>query len=215
MKGDKLLSFPGARPKDLSSFEDSWIGETISERDSRVLAEIRAFHIKELGLETEDEIKELEGKSPFALLPSHNMRYIREIIFPVSDNVTQSDLKEVLPGIRERFVIDGFQTAIDHQRHMAHIVCDWYDRRNGTCVYLYPNKRDRLSVFLVRELDLPRPAGYELWLRHFLLEDFKEDEHVFQTWADHLKYARLGRKGYNVVCNALQFAELVCKRIVK
>ena len=129
--------------------------------------------------------------------------------------MTVDDLKEVIPGIREKFVIDCFQVAIDRERQVAHMVFDWYDRSHGHCVYLYPHKRVRLSVFLVQELDLARPDGYELWLRHFLLEDYREDPQLFQKMTEYMKHLRLCRRGYNLVRGALQYAELVCRNIVK
>lgn len=214
MKGNSLLSFHNA-DGDLTMFADHWALESIEAREAVILKEIRSRRIKELMLESEEEIADLEKKSPFALLPSKNIRMIREITFPVTDEVTVEDLKEIVPKIKSKFTIDCFQVAIDHESKTAHMVFDWYDRRHGECVYLYPNKRIRFSVFLVRELDLPRPEGYELWLRHFLVEDFKEDNQIYKSVSEELKHVRLSRKTYNVVRNSVQYAELVCKRLVK
>lgn len=214
MKGNSLLSFHDVAG-DLTKFADRWIMETIEARESVIVKEIRSKRIKEMMLESEEEIADLEKKSPYALLPSKNIRLIREIAFPVTSEVTVEDLKDIVPKIRAKFTIDCFQVAIDHESHTAHMVFDWYDRRHGECVYLYPNKRIRLSVFLVRELDLPRPDGYEFWLRHFLLEDFKEDAQIFKSVSEELKHIRLSRKTYNVLRNSVQYAELVCKKLVK
>ena len=214
MKGNSLLTFHDAEG-DLSKFEDHYVQESISDREKVLLIEIRKRRIKELRLESEEEIMESEKKSPYILLPSKNIRLIREISFPVGDEVTIDDLRAILPKIKSKFTIDCFQVAIDHEAKTAHMIFDWYDRHRGECVYLYPNRRVRLSVFLVRELDLPRPEGYEFWLRHFLQEDFKEDGSIFKSVSEELKHARLSRKGYSVVRNAIQYAELVCKRIVK
>ena len=214
MKGNSLLSFHDAAG-DLTKFADRWIMETIESRESVIVKEIRSKRIKEMMLESEEEIADLEKKSPYALLPSKNIRLIREITFPVTSEVTVEDLKDIVPKIRAKFTIDCFQVAIDHESNTAHMVFDWYDRRHGECVYLYPNKRIRLSVFLVRELDLPRPEGYEFWLRHFLLEDFKEDDQIYKSDSEELKHIRLSRKTYTVLRNSVQYAELVCKKLVK
>lgn len=214
MKGNSLLSFHHA-DGDLTKYTDHWALESIDTRESAIIKEIRSKRIKELMLESEEEIVDLEKKSPFALLPSKNIRLIREITFPVTDEVTVDDLKDIVPKIKSKFTIDCFQVAIDHESHTAHMVFDWYDRRHGECVYLYPNKRIRFSVFLVRVLDLPRPDGYEFWLRHFLLEDFKEDAQIYKSVSEELKHIRLSRKTYNVLRNSVQYAELVCKRLVK
>lgn len=214
MKGNSLLTFHDVEG-DLTKFVDHWAQESIADREKVILAEIRKRRIKELGLESDEEIMESEKKSPYIFLPSKNIRLIREISFPVGDEVTIDELKEILPKIKTKFIIDCFQVALDHETKTAHMIFDWYDRHRGECVYLYPNRRVRLSVFLVRELDLPRPDGYELWLRHFLLEDFKEDGSIYQSVSEELKHARLSRKSYNVVQNTVQYAELVCKRMVK
>ena len=214
MVGTSLLTFNEA-PTDLSVYEDSWCGNTIEEREKRLLDEIRQWHINDLGLANEDDIQKLEQRNPYALLPSKNMRFIREISFPVINAVTVDDIREIIPKIRDKFVIDCFQIAIDRENMVAHMVFDWFDRSHGNCVYLYPNKRVRFSVFLVRELDLPRPEGYEMWLRHFLLEEYKEDKEVFRIMSEHLKHLRLGRRGYNLVRDALQYVELVCRNLTK
>lgn len=214
MKESSLLTFNNT-PKDLSAFGEYWISESIAEREEKILAEIRAWHIREHHLDTEEAVRRLEEHMPYALLPSKNIRLIREVSFPIGDAVTIDDLKEIIPKLREKFVIDCFQAAIDRRQHVARMVFDWYDRSQGSCVYLYPNKRVRLSVFLVRELDLPRPDGYEMWLRHFLQEDYKENPGIFQKMAEHVKHVRLGRRGYNIVRDALQYAELVCKNLIK
>ena len=158
MIGTSLLTF-NETPTDLSVYEDSWCGNTIEEREKRLLDEIRQWHINDLGLANEDDIQKLEQRNPYALLPSKNMRFIREISFPVINAVTVDDIREIIPKIRDKFVIDCFQVAIDREGMVAHMVFDWFDRSRGNCVYLYPNKRVRFSVFLVRELDLPRPEG--------------------------------------------------------
>lgn len=214
MKNNSLLIFNNS-PTDLAVFNERWIGETIVEREERILAEIRAWHIREHRLNTEEAVKRLEERMPSAFLPSKNIRFIRELSFPVGDAVTVEDLKEITPKLRKKFVIDCFQVAIDRTHQTAHMVCDWYDRSSRSCVYLYPNKRIRLSVFLVRELDLPRPDGYEMWLRHFLLQDYKENPGIFHRMTEQIKHARLGRRGYNIVRDALQYAELVCKNLIK
>lgn len=214
MKGNSLLSFHDVQG-DLTKFKDHWVLEEISSRQQDILKEIRKRRIKELMLESEEEISTLEKKTPYALLPSKNIRIIREITFPVGDEVVLDDLKDLLPKIKSKFTIDCFQVAIDHDSHTAHMVFDWYDRHRGECVYLYPNKRIRFSVFLIRELDLPRPEGFEFWLRHFLMEDYKEDSKIFKSVSEELKHVRLSRKSYNVLQNSVQYAELVCKKLVK
>ena len=165
MTGSNILTFDNS-PSDLSCYEEHWLSETIAEREVRVLSDIRAWHIRDKKLETEERIKKLEEESPYALLPSKNIRFIRDVVFPVDEDVTVGvektaasfsvlgyvtvgDLVDIIPKIRERFVIDGFQAAIDRDNQTAHMVFDWFDRSNGHCVYLYPNKRVRFSVFLV------------------------------------------------------------------
>ena len=194
MKESSLLTFNNT-PKDLSAFGECWISESIAEREEKILAEIRAWHIREHHLDTEEAVRRLEEHMPYALLPSKNIRLIREVSFPIGDAVTIDDLKEIIPKLREKFVIDCFQAAIDRRQHVARMVFDWYDRSHGGCVYLYPNKRVRLSVFLVRELTYPDLTdGYEMWLRHFLQEDYKENPGIFQKMAEHVKHVRLGRR---------------------
>jgi hypothetical protein len=214
MKESNILTFNNT-PSDLTGFPEHWLCETVVEREVKILGDIRAWHIMNHRLKTEKDVRELEKNSPYALLPSKNIRFIREISFPVDEHVTIDDLKDIMPLLRQKFVIDCFQAAIDRRQHVARMVFDWYDRSHGSCVYLYPNKRVRLSVFLVRELDLPRPDGYEMWLRHFLQEDYKENPGIFQKMAEHVKHVRLGRQGYNIVRDALQYAELVCKNLIK
>ncbi len=214
MKENNLLKFNNA-PTDLSVFSQHWISETIAAREERILGDIRSWHINARKLKSEEAVKKLEKVSPYALLPSKNIRFIREITFAVDEDVTVEDLKEIIPKIRKKFVIDCFQVAIDQEHQVAHMVFDWFDRFHGHCVYLYPHKRVRLSVFLVRELDLPRPDGYEMWLRHFLLDDYKEDPTFFQRLTEHVKHLRLGRRGYDLVRDALQYAELVCRNLIK
>ena len=107
MIGTSLLTF-NEEPTDLSVYDDCWCGNTIEEREKRLLDEIREWRINDLGLANEDDIRKLEQRNPYALLPSKNMRFIREISFPVINAVTVDDIREIIPKIRDKFVIDCF-----------------------------------------------------------------------------------------------------------
>ena len=91
MTGSNILTFDN-NPSDLSCYEEHWLSETIAEREVRVLSDIRDWHIKDKKLETEERVMKLEKESPYALLPSKNIRFIRDVIFPVDEDVTVGDL---------------------------------------------------------------------------------------------------------------------------
>lgn len=214
MKESNILTFNNT-PSDLTGFPEHWLCETVAEREVKILGDIRAWHIMNHRLTTEKAVRELEKNSPYALLPSKNIRFIREISFPVDEHVTIDDLKDIMPLLRQKFVIDCFQAAIDRDRQIAHMVFDWYDRSHGKCVYLYPHKRVCLSVFLVRELDLPRQKDYQLWIRHFLQEDYKDRPQIFDIMTEQVKHFRLGRRAYNFLRDCVLYAELACTGVIK
>lgn len=190
---DDVIKF-SYRESDLDKTPDYWAGA--------------AYDVRKKDLT--DIIEKTTG-----FVPSKNIRLFREGVFKVNPDTTIEDLVSLSAKIKKLFVIDCFQCSIDRESGTAHLLFDWYNRDLGKCVYINRSEQVVLSVLILRTLDLPRPAGTDLWLRHFLFGEYSDNPDVFCSILDQLKHVGLGKHSYGIVRDALAYAHKMCQGLVK
>ena len=190
---DDFIKFSN-RKKDLDTFSESWKAENYRRRLRKIQSAIK----KETGV-----------------LPSVNMRPIREGVFHILPETTLDDVVALRERIRRHFIIDCFQVSIDRDTQTAHLLFDFNDPKTLQSVYINRPTQIKLSVLIIRTLNLPRPEGSELWLRAFLSSEYNDDSEVFNRTLKKLKHLPLGQRSFRVISDALVYVHNVCKGILK
>lgn len=190
---DDVIKFTN-RESDLDKTSEYWESESYVERRRAIFTAI-------------------EEKTGFA--PSKNMQPIREGVFKVKDATTIDDVVALSRKIKEWYTIDCFQAAIDRSDNTAHLLFDWNERESAKSVYINRSEQIALSVMILRDLDLPRPEGTELWLRHFLTGEYSDNPQVFNNILDRLKRAKLGKRNFRIARDVLTYVQQMCQGVVK
>lgn len=190
---DDVIKF-SVRRQDLDRTDEFWQGDTFDVRWKSIM----------------DNIVSTTGFSP-----SKNMEPIREGVFQVSASTTVDDLRGLSVHIAKMYGIDCFQIAIDRSTGTAHLLFDFNIRGHAKSVVINRSQQIALSVLILRYLDLPRPAGAELWLGYFLKDKFNDDPEAFSSLLRKMKHARLGKKSYALARDMILYVQQMCKGQVK
>lgn len=142
--------------------------------------------------------------------PSQKMIGMRQISFQIKPCTTMDDIIQLLPIIKKRFAIDGFQIAIDRNNLVATILFEWYDRKENKLIHFYEWRQIRLSVFLILSLDLPYTRYRNLFHKHFVEEMYFRNTKVFDNAVRWLVNAKAGKENFNIIYHALKFSENIC-----
>lgn len=143
--------------------------------------------------------------------PSKNMQPIREGVFAIKDSTTVDDLKELAVRIKEVYIIDCFQIAIDRESNTAHMLFDFNIRDKGKSVVLNRSEHIALSVMIILDLDLPHLDNAENWMGYFLKGRFSVNESVFEDWLNNLKHKKLNKHDFNLAKEMSIFVKQMCK----
>lgn len=150
--------------------------------------------------------------------PNSNNRLFREGAFLIKGSTMIEDIVALVGPIKERFGIECFQIAIDRTNNEAHMLFCCLDKkhRNGHSVAMNNTDHTKLSVYLLRKLHLPRPSCADYWQRYFLLDAYTEDKNVFAREVDRIMHDdNIPARSFDVIQDALNYAENVCKGLVK
>lgn len=151
-------------------------------------------------------------KNGFA--PRANTKIIREISFPIKASTTISQLRYLAGLLKEKFKINCFQISIDRHNGMAHLLFTWIDNE-GKCVVLNWLDQTKLSVMVLRVLNLPRPHSVNMWMRYFLLDAFEDDPLIFKRQLDALYHGEIEKFNLPFLRDVMLYAEAMCKGQLK
>ena len=151
-------------------------------------------------------------KNGFA--PRANTKMIREISFPIKASTTISQLRELGGLLEEKFKIGCFQISIDRPSGMAYMLFTWIDG-TGKCIVLNWLDQTKLSVMILRVLNLPRPQSVNMWMRYFLLDAFDNDPLIFKKQLDALYHRESEKLNLPFLRDVLLYAEGMCKGQLK
>lgn len=190
---DDVIKFRG-RECDLDPTPEYWQENSYDERYQAILA----------------AIMEVRG-----YLPSKRMQPIREGVFKVQDSTTIDEVVTIAKELKRPYKIDCFQVSIDRRNNTAHLLFDWNKRETGDSFFLNRSQQIAMSVKILRFLKLPRPKGTELWRRQFLVGEYEDNPEVFRSVLGNLKHAKLGKRSYRIVNDALTYMQQKCEGLVK
>lgn len=179
---------------DLEKTPEFWQSDTFAERDRKIV----------------DFVVEKTGARP-----SYNMFYIREGVFSIKENTKMEDLLELASLIRDNLVIDPFQISIDRRTMTAHMLFDWYDYKNETCFYLTKTHQLKLSVMIIRALEIEDIELKDMFLRHFLVEEYNETPEIFDKAVEWLRHSRPSKRVYGLILRSLLYTQKKCEGLVK
>lgn len=183
------------RQSDLRTTSEMWIGDSYAQRKKKVLSYI---------------------KENLNCVPSPKMWFIREGVFTIKSGTTMEQLRGLAERIKEECVIDCFQISISRHKRQACMLFDWYDYKNKKCFYMFSTYQLRISVMIIRYLDLPTPKDLTpQWSKFFLKWEYRKDKKAFTNLLERLKYVRLNKRQYQLLKDSLTYVNNVCKGVTK
>lgn len=144
--------------------------------------------------------------------PSSNMQFIRELEFFITDKTTLFDISLLIPIIKKEFVIDCFQISIDRIENKAHLLFDWYDRKNNKQIYLYPTILYRLQALIIRTLNLPYLDSDDKLSYYLMLEDYLQNKSIYNDILDWVKHQNPSPRTYKILKNIIYYITTLCHR---
>lgn len=147
-------------------------------------------------------------------LPIASMKTIREFSFLVKATTKIEDLRNLAVKLKEKYKIDCFQVSIDRKDSMAHMLFDFISD-DGKSHVLNWLAQIRISVMILRELNLPRPQGVKKWMRYFLIDSFENDPQTFAKQLEVLERGELQKVNMPLMRDLLYYAEAMCKGQLK
>lgn len=142
--------------------------------------------------------------------PLANTKFIREGSFRIKASTSIDDLKKLAKDIRNKFGIDCFQISIDRKASMAFMLFNWV-KPDGTTVAMNHITQIKFGVFILQELNLPRPSCTNMWLRYFLTYAYEKDQKVFKKQLNALYNGDTEALDLVLIRDILLYAEGMCE----
>ena len=161
------------------------------------------------------EEMEAKVKAAYDYSPRVGTKYIREMMFKIKAATTLSDIRKLSDIISQRYGIVCFQIAIYREMNEARLLFLWINLETRKMCYLNDSDQKKLSVTILRHLNLPRPKAAEEWLRMFLLETWQETPEEFDVALDWLDHAGATAPVYTVLRDSLVYSRRVCQNLSK
>lgn len=147
--------------------------------------------------------------------PSINMQFIRECSFMITDKVTILELVYLAEELRKLFLIDCFEISIDRVSSTAHMLFDFYNKKEQKCIYINKTQHAIFSVLIVKHLKLPVEEPDSCWLRYFMFIDFYDNKDVFDQLLEWSKHQNITSSSYSALQDCLQYCKQLCQKNVK
>lgn len=154
-------------------------------------------------------------KEKIGCKPSDHMKYIQEVSFAIMPQTLLCDLQSLAKDIADVFPIQCFQISIDRSKNQAHMLFDWYDRKNECNFQMYNSLQYRLSAMILIKLNLPCDMLDIQWYRHLLLSDFRSNPKIFEELLEWVRHQKPGKKQYQLIETSLLYIKNVCLGLVK
>lgn len=166
----------------------------------------KACTFQEKRTELEEKIKKATG---YGL--HQNMKAFRQLSFTIKKSVDLEKVIELSIYLRKKFSLDCFQIGIDRKHNRAHMLFLWM-HSDGKRIVLTGYDWTKLTVCVIRFLNLPRPELSKSLTRYFLQDAFEQDAATFRAQIDILFHARkISGLNYTLIQDALIYAEYMCK----
>lgn len=146
--------------------------------------------------------------------PIASMKTTREFSFLVKATTRIEDLRNLAMKLKKKYKIDCFQISIDRNDSMAHMLFDFISDEGKSHVLNWLDQI-KISVMILRELNLPRPQGVKKWMRYFLIDSFENDSQTFAKQLEALERGELHKVNMPLMRDLLYYAEAMCKGQLK
>lgn len=144
-------------------------------------------------------------------VPLKHAKFIRVITFKVKLSTTVDAIRCMMEMVHNRFGIACYQVAIYRQDSTARLLCSWWDENTKKGIALSYSEETKLTVTILRQLNLPRPRSTDEWVRYFLREAYKENPAIFKEALDYVTACSPSSKVFEIIHDALQLALDICK----
>jgi len=147
--------------------------------------------------------------------PRSHRKLIRKGSFLIKKSTTIDSMKQLGKDIETKYGIHCFQAVINRETNTAEMLFSWVNEETAGMYVLNQADLKKLSVLILRHLNLPRPAAAKMWVRYFLTEAFEEDSEIFQRQIRELAHWGLDKESYEILHDSLSYADMVCRGLLK
>lgn len=147
--------------------------------------------------------------------PRSHRKLIRKGSFLIKKSTTIDSLQQLGKDIEKKYGIHCFQAVINRDTNTAEMLFSWVNEETAGMYILNQADLKKLSVLILRHLNLPRPAAAKMWVRYFLTEAFEEDPEIFQRQIRELAHWGLDKESYEILHDSLSYADMVCRGLLK
>ena len=147
--------------------------------------------------------------------PRSHRKLIRKGHFLIKKSTTLDSLKQLGKDIKTKYGINCFQAVINRDTNIAEMLFSWVNEETAGMYVLNQADLKKLSVLILRHLNLPRPAAANMWVRYFLTDAFEEDPEIFQRQIRELAHWGLDKESYEILHDSLSYADMVCRGLLK
>lgn len=147
--------------------------------------------------------------------PRSHRKLIRKGSFLIKKSTTIDSLKQLGKDIEKKYGIHCFQAVINRDTNTAEMLFSWVNEETAGMYVLNQADLKKLSVLILRHLNLPRPAAAKMWVRYFLSQAFEEDSEIFQRQIRELAHWGLDKESYEILHDSLSYADMVCRGLLK
>lgn len=156
-----------------------------------------------------------DTKKRYGYHPRANAKFFRKIAFLIKGNITLDALRAMGIEMKRRWGIECIQISIRRDINEADMMFCWYNESTGCSKYMSSKDMKNIIVFILRYLHLPRPMLADTWLRYFLIQEYDDNHDVFRKAIDLVSRKDIDGKSYDVIHDALSYAEMMSRGIVK
>lgn len=147
--------------------------------------------------------------------PRSHRKLIRKGSFLIKKSTTLDSIKQLGRDIEKKYGIHSFQAVINRSTNTAEMLFSWVNEETAEMYVLNHADLKKLSVLILRHLNLPRPAAASMWVRYFLTEAYEEDPEIFQRQIGELVHWGLDKESYEILHDSLSYADMVCRGLLK
>lgn len=146
--------------------------------------------------------------------PLGNMKLFRVLSFYIKASITMENIRLLCNVIRAKYQIECFQISIDREDNRVYLQFVWLNEEYDSII-LTPFDWKKITVLIIRYLNLPRPASTKPLVKYYLKDAYEHDQEIFNKQLEVLFQAKVKGLNYGLIQDALQYAEGMCRGELK
>ena len=104
--------------------------------------------------------------------------------------------------------------SIDREDNRVYLQFVWLNEEYDSII-LTPFDWKKITVLIIRYLNLPRPASTKPLVKYYLKDAYEYDQEIFNKQLEVLFQAKVKGLNYGLIQDALQYAEGMCRGELK